>query len=72
MLNNGLFQRGSPWALRDGQGTLQVLEFVKSCIVDEAVVVKEVEGWKVGWEERYGWLFGRVIRRREMGLCVLV
>ena len=29
-----------------------MLEFVKSCFDDEAVVVKEVGGWKAGWEER--------------------
>lgn len=52
MLNNGLFQWGSWWARRQGQGTVEVLEFVKSCFDDEAVVVKEVGGWKAGWEER--------------------
>jgi len=31
---------------------VEVLEFVKSCFDDEAVVVKEVGGWKAGWEER--------------------
>jgi len=27
-------------------------EFVKSCLDDEAVVVKEIGGWKASWEER--------------------
>jgi len=31
---------------------VEVLEFVKSCFDDEAVVVKEVGGWRAGWEER--------------------
>ncbi|KAG0634241.1 hypothetical protein HOY80DRAFT_1060853 [Tuber brumale] len=36
---------------REGQGTVEVMEFVKSCFDGEAVVVKEVGGWKAGWEE---------------------
>jgi len=31
---------------------VEVLEFVKSCFDDEEVVVREVGGWKTGWEER--------------------
>ena len=27
-------------------------EFVKSCFDNEAVVVKEIGGWKAGWEGR--------------------
>ena len=35
-----------------GHGTVEVLEFVKSCFGHEAGVVKEIGGWKAGWEER--------------------
>ncbi|KAG0633533.1 hypothetical protein HOY80DRAFT_1104625 [Tuber brumale] len=52
MLKHGLFQWGSWWTRREWRGTVEVLEFVKSCFDDEAVVVKEVGGWKAGWEEK--------------------
>jgi len=39
------------------QGTLEVLELVKSWFDDEAVIMKEVVGWKVGCKERYRGLF---------------
>ena len=37
---------------------MEVLEFVKSCLDGEAVVVKEVEGFKAGWEGKV-WGVGR-------------
>ncbi|CUS14993.1 unnamed protein product [Tuber aestivum] len=52
MLKNGLFQWGNWWTRREGRDTVGVLEFIKSCFDDEAVVVREVGGWKTGWEEK--------------------
>jgi len=48
---NSMFQWGSWWARREGKGTVDVLKFAKSCFGDEAVVVREVGGWKAGWED---------------------
>ena len=39
---------------REGQGTVLVLKFVKSCFDDGAIIVKEIGGWEAGWEERAG------------------
>lgn len=45
---------------------MEGLEFAKNCFDGEAVVVKEVGGWKTGWEEIVGGLFRLVLRRRVM------
>jgi len=38
-------------------GTVEVLEFVKSCLDHEAGVVKKIEGWKAAWRKGWGGLF---------------
>jgi len=37
---------------REGQGTVEVLEFAKGCFDRGAGVVKEIGVWKACWEER--------------------
>jgi len=43
----------------EGQGTTKALEFVTNCFDGEAVVAKEVGGWKAGMEEKVGGLSKR-------------
>jgi len=40
------------WAGMEGHGTMEVVEFVKSCFDGEAVLVKKVGGWKAGWKHK--------------------
>jgi len=35
---------------REGQDTIELEEFIKSCFDSDGVVMKEVGGLKVGWE----------------------
>lgn len=52
-------------------GTVDALEFIKRCLDGEAVVVKEVGGWKAVREEKVQRVGRRVMRRGEMGGALL-
>ena len=55
----------------EGQGTVEAVEFVKSCFDGEAVVVKEVWGWKAGWEHKVRRVVQASHVERGMGWFVL-